>query len=91
MLGKKKYESDIVLGDRYVDKQTGIEGTATAIHFYQYGCERVNLEVVIADKIEEYAFDAPRLTHKVTNRQATTTRTGGPDKHRDAGRPAGMR
>ena len=91
MFGKTKYETDIVLGERYVDKQTGIEGTATAVHFYQYGCERVNLEAVVEGKIEEYAFDAPRLTHKATDRQATTTRTGGPDKHRDSGRPTGMR
>lgn len=91
MFGKTKYETDIVLGERYVDKQTGIEGTATAVHFYQYGCERVNLEAVVEGKIEEYSFDAPRLTHKGTDRQATTTRTGGPDKHRDGGRPAGMR
>lgn len=91
MFGKKNYESDIILGDRYVDKQTGIEGTATAIHFYQYGCERVSLEAVVEGKIEEYGFDAPRLTHKATNRQATTTRTGGPEKHAIAARSTGMR
>ena len=91
MFGKQKYESDIILGDRYVDKQTGIEGTATAIHFYQYGCERVNLEAVVEGKIEEYSFDAPRLTHKATDKVATTTRTGGPEKHSDSGRSTGMR
>lgn len=40
------FKSDIKLGERYKDTQTGIEGTATAVSFYQYGCERVNLEAV---------------------------------------------
>lgn len=91
MFGKQKYESDIILGDRYVDEQTGIEGVASSIHFYQYGCERVTLEAVVAGKIEEYGFDAPRLTHKETKQRATTTRTGGPEKFADTGRPTGRR
>lgn len=91
MFGKTKYESDIRLGERYEDKQTGIKGVATAVHFYQYGCERVNIEVMVAGKIEEYSFDAPRLTHIDTQKQATTTRTGGPAKHADAGRSTGAR
>ena len=83
------YRSDIVLGDRYVDKQTEIEGTATAIHFYQHGCERVTLETVVAGKIEEYGFDAPRLTHVASGVTATTTKTGGPERHSDTRRHTG--
>lgn len=76
----EKYKSDIQLGEKYRDSQTGIEGTATAVTFHQYGCERVMLEAVVQGKIEEYGFDAPRLVHIATQRQAQTTRTGGPEK-----------
>jgi hypothetical protein len=76
---KRSYKSDITLGERYVDKQTGIEGVATAIHFYQHACERVTLEYVKPDRtLEELGFDAPRLTSLKTGLTAVTTRTGGP-------------
>ena len=90
MTKKLKYESDIKLGELYEDKQTGIKGHATGLFFYQHGCERVNIEVVVAGKIEEYSFDAPRLTHVETQKVATTTRTGGPAKGMTA-RPDGRR
>lgn len=79
-MGKPKYETDIRLGERYIDKQTGIEGTATAVTFYQFGCERVSLENVTRGEIKDYGFDAPRLTHVATQQTAQTTRTGGPDR-----------
>lgn len=75
---KQKYETDIKLGERYRDEQTGITGVATGVQFYQYGCERVTLETVVAGKIEEYSFDAPRLKHVDTGKLAETSRTGGP-------------
>lgn len=75
---KTRYATDVKLGERYRDEQTGIEGTATAVSFYQYGCERVSIEAVVAGKIEEYGFDAPRLTHVSTNeRIAPSPRPGG--------------
>jgi hypothetical protein len=75
----QKYASDVKLGEKYRDPQTGIEGTSTSIHFYQYACERVTLEVVTPDgKLEEYTFDSPRLENVATKKRATTTRTGGP-------------
>lgn len=77
---KQTYRTDIIVGDKYVDKQTGIEGTATAVCFYQFSCERVSLEAVVEGKIEEYQFDAPRLTHIATQKTATVTRTGGPGR-----------
>lgn len=77
-MGKQKYETDIRLGRRYIDPQTGIEGVATGVQFYQYGCERVTLEVVVAGKIEEYGFDAPRLVSVDTGERAKATRSGGP-------------
>lgn len=83
----RKYETDIRLGERYRDGQTGIEGTATAVTFYQYGCERVQIEAVVAGKIEEYGFDAPRLTHVATQVRAVSTGTGGPERAASTRRP----
>ncbi len=72
------YQTDIQLGERYRDDQTGIEGTATAITFYQHGCERASIENVHEGEIKEYGFDAPRLTHIASGETAKTTKTGGP-------------
>lgn len=77
---KNTYRSDIKLGERYRDDQTGIEGIATAVIFYQHGCERVDVELLVNGELKAYSFDAPRLTHVATGVKATTTRTGGPDK-----------
>lgn len=87
---KQKYQTDIRLGERYRDEQTGIEGVATGLTFFQYGCERVNVEAVVAGKIEEYGFDAPRLTHVETQRRAESTRTGGPEKGVSHKRPGAV-
>ena len=84
---KNSYASDIVLGERYRDEQTGIEGVATSVSFYQHACERVVLELVVEGKIEEFVFDAPRLTHVETNRKATSEKTGGPDRGERGMRP----
>lgn len=85
------YDTDIVLGEKYRDEQTGIEGVATAITFHQYACERVVIEFVHPQKgLEELAFDAPRLTHLESGRRATTEKTGGPD-HSLRSRDLGMR
>lgn len=70
--------ADITLGEKYLDKQTGIEGVAIACTFFQHGCERVTIELVVEGKIEEYTFDAPRLTHVGTGETARATDTGGP-------------
>lgn len=76
---KQNYRTDIKLGERYRDDQTGIEGVATSIHFYQHACERVTLEYVKPDgELQEVTFDSPRLTSVRTGKTATTTRTGGP-------------
>lgn len=85
-MGKQQYKSDIVLGERYRDTQTGLEGIATAIYFYQYGCERVSIETLNeSDKtISGTAFDAPRLQHVESGKVATVKRTGGPGDGREA-------
>jgi hypothetical protein len=86
-----KYNTDIKLGERYGDEQTGTTGVATAITFYQYACERVNLEVVVRDgELKDYGFDAPRLTHVETRKRATTKRPGGPGEPAPP-RPSGAR
>lgn len=76
---KTTYKTDIKLGQRYLDQQTGITGVATSIHFYQHACERVTLEFVKPDgELQEVTFDSPRLTNVATGETATSTRTGGP-------------
>lgn len=74
------YKTDIVLGETYKDAQTGYEGVATAICFFQYACERVTIECFdgIRKMVIEQSFDAPRLTHVKTGVRAKTERTGGP-------------
>ena len=82
MSKKNSYQSDVVLGRKYIDEQTSFEGVATAIYFYQFGCERVTLESYDATQkqIRTETFDAPRLTDLESGVKAKVTRTGGPDK-----------
>lgn len=78
-MAKTTYKSDVRLGEKYRDDQTGIEGVATSAHFYQHACERITLEYVKPDgELQEVTFDAPRLASVRTGKTATTTRTGGP-------------
>lgn len=81
-MGKQNYKSDIVLGEKYVDDQTGYEGTATAIYFFQHACERVSLEAYdpTTKKVIETTFDAPRLRSLKTQKVATSERPGGPER-----------
>ncbi|ADD80861.1 gp075 [Rhodococcus phage ReqiDocB7] len=88
---KVNYDTDIILGERYLDKQTGIRGVATSIHFYQHGCERVTIETMVEGALKEYTFDSPRLTNVNTGETATTNKTGGPEKASDPGRSTGDR
>jgi hypothetical protein len=78
---KESYPSDIKLGERYRDEQTGFEGTATSIHFYQHACERVSLESYNKKLgLEELTFDAKRLIH-IPSGQAVDSKTpGGPER-----------
>lgn len=90
-MSKQKYETDIKLGEKYRDEQTGYEGTATAVYFFQYGCERVQIETFdsVQRQIRSETFDSPRLTHIATGKRATVTRTGGPGDPSE-GRRAGI-
>lgn len=72
-----RYDSDIEVGKRYRDTQTGVEGICTALTFYQFACERAIIEVVEDGKIQDYMFDAPRMQSVETGEVAETARTGG--------------
>lgn len=74
-----QYDSDLVMGERYKDNTTGIEGTLVSLHFYEHACERGTLRYVDNDmNVQEVSFDAPELVHIETNVAATATRPGGP-------------
>jgi hypothetical protein len=75
-----RYETDIKLGEKYREERSGIEGTAVAISFYEFGCERATIEHFNPSKgeIHEYTFDAPRLTSVETGQKAETSKSGGP-------------
>lgn len=89
---KVSYDSDVVLGEVYRDDQTGLEGHATAIYFYQHGCERVNIETFdeTRKQVVSTTFDAPRLTHISSGRKVRVERTGGPGNGLEA-RPDPLR
>lgn len=78
-MSKQKYEADIKLGERYKDVQTGYEGVAVCVTFWQYGCERIGLESYDAERkdVRIETFDAPRLENIETKKRATTSATGG--------------
>lgn len=74
----KAYKSDIVLGERYREKRTGLEGTATSVHFYENACERVVLMYLHDGDIKEASFDSVELVSVTTGKLAESTRPGGP-------------
>lgn len=77
--GKNTYKSDLVLGEKYRDKTTGIVGHLIGIHFYEHACERATLRYVDKqDRVQEISFDGPELVLVKDESPVTTTRTGGP-------------
>lgn len=81
------YESEVILGEKYVDKQSGVEGIAVSVTFYQHGCERVALERVVDGDLREYCFDSPRLTSVKAEEQVSAKKTGGPQRTASHVRP----
>lgn len=57
----KGYESGVELGKWYKDKETGIEGRAVVVSFFEFACERVVLEYTKEGEIKEVGFDVPRV------------------------------
>jgi hypothetical protein len=80
--GTESYRSDIRVGEKYRDDQTGLEGIVVALCFFQHSCERATLEFINPKdgKLEELTFDAPRLTRLSTGKKSVVTKTGGPDR-----------
>lgn len=76
---KQKWESQVILGEKYRDTVTGLEGVATVVSFYLHACERVSLEFIKEGEVKYETFDAPRLVHvKQPLVPVTSPRTGGP-------------
>ncbi|KKL61692.1 hypothetical protein LCGC14_2192760, partial [marine sediment metagenome] len=63
-------ETDIILGDEYVDKITGFRGVAVGMTFWLHACERAGLQWTKLGKdgkVPEIEwFDAPGLVHVET-------------------------
>lgn len=80
MSKKVSYESDLSLGERVRDTQTGYEGVVTSITFFQYACERVCVEDYDTERkaVRTEVFDAPRLVKVSTGERARVVKTGGP-------------
>jgi len=73
------YKSDLVMGEKYRDATTGLEGTLVSVHFYEHACERATLRWVNGNReVVEASFDAPELIRIETGRAARTSRPGGP-------------
>lgn len=54
--------SAVVLGDRYRDRVSGWEGTATARYEYLNGCVRIELSAADKDgKPESFVFDVQQI------------------------------
>ena len=98
MFGKKNeetggttFDTEVVLGEQYKDKTTGLVGTATSVHFYEHACERVSLRYVNKDgDVKESSFDAPELIHmpkeeeEKQERTLRASRPGGPARNMGA-------
>jgi hypothetical protein len=78
--GTETYKSDIILGERYRDKATGIEGKATAVYFFEHACERVAIRYAHDGDIKEATFDAPEVELVSTGVTPVQQKTGGPDR-----------
>ena len=85
------FQTDVVMGEKYRDPKTGIEGFVVGIHFYEYGCERVTLQTVNSqEEINDYGFDAPRIERVSDGTSPKATKTGGPARGIEArGLPMG--
>lgn len=75
------FKTQIKLGEKYRDTQTGFVGVASAVFFFEHGCERVNLKGInFQGEVVEYVFDAPELEHVETAKKIklVTPKPGGP-------------
>jgi hypothetical protein len=79
--GNETYRSDLVLGEKYRDKGTGLEGQLVVISFFEHACERGTLRYLDTNRqLQDASFDAPELVHVASEQAARTQKTGGPDR-----------
>lgn len=83
---KKKFKAGVVLGKKYRDNITGIEGTAIMVTFHLHACEQVTLEYLNkdGDKSSFFTVDVGRLINVETG---DNLEPGGKDKNGAASRP----
>lgn len=71
------YASQILLGKRYRDQDTGFEGVASCIAFYRNREEQVQLRALISSVPVEHWFDALLLTRIDDDSKAVGFGNGG--------------
>lgn len=75
------FNCDVVLGQEYVDVQTGFKGTAIYVTFHQHMCERVALEAMKDGDLKAYEFDVARIAPAERPKEAVgSARPGGATK-----------
>ncbi|HEY7823197.1 MAG TPA: hypothetical protein VIG24_10200 [Acidimicrobiia bacterium] len=91
-MAANSYKSDLVMGERYRDATTGIQGVLVGVHFFEHACERGTLRYVNKhDEVVEQSFDAPELVHVDTDKKAKADKPGGPARADGGTRPTGRR
>lgn len=79
--GRENYRSDIILGDQYREKSTGLVGKAICIAFFEHACERVTLRYLHDGDVKEASFDAPEVEAVKTGATPVQQKTGGPARN----------
>ncbi len=78
--GRETYKSDIVLGESYRDKATGLTGKAVALYFFEHACERVTLRYLHDGDLKEATFDAPEVETVRSSLTPVKQASGGPER-----------
>lgn len=78
--GSEHYRSDLILGEDYREKSTGLVGKAVALSFYEHACERVTLRYLHDGDVKEASFDAPEVERVKTGATPVQQRSGGPTR-----------
>jgi hypothetical protein len=78
--GRETYRSDIILGEQYREKSTGLVGKATAVFFFEHACERVSLRYIHDGDLKEATFDAPEVELVSTGKTPVQQKSGGPSR-----------
>lgn len=76
--GSETYRSDVVLGEDYREKSTGLVGKAICIAFFEHACERVTLRYLHDGDVKEASFDAPEVERVKTGVTPVQQKSGGP-------------